>query len=565
MVDAFSLYSFNEAKWPADGPQAAPGDATRMRMKCNNPQCGREFDGPPGNVAPKFCIYCGQGNLASAEPADPVGVAAPSASAAASHAASGTAGRPLAIGTLVRGGASGPPPPEPDDVPLLRVPAAPPSLITDDEVRAPATAPGPTAGDGMRVSAAALSPIADDEVYMVLGTGPVDEAEEPASHRVVLVPGAESLRSEGEVPEPVEPAVPVSVQDELFKMLEAQLPENIEMSEAAAPASDPDAEALAFKDEETPAPGTEAPEPTDTEAELASKEGDARPPAAPRKPRTPIRDLPSAVSLLGDISTEQTPDLSQLDALLAESVSFPLKGRGPKALVLTAAVWLAGVALVWMGQGFVAIPIVALILLSCLGTMVVAIGLGSTGRRGSISWPFAAGSEGWASLSGYLARFLLILAATGMVGWLASRFAKGFVPFLPVMLVTGALIVCLDPDWRAVFDPRRHLALLARAPVPMLKAVTIGLTAGLVLPAAAGWAVAWLLDCASVAVLWLVVWYAMAGPLAWYCAAVTGYALGLLWYESREALRPGPPPKPYEAGIGVGVLILAVLFSLLLM
>lgn len=514
-----------------------------MRMKCNNPECGEEFDGPPGDVAPKFCIFCGQSKLAPADSASSLEVATSGAGAPGLSQASstpGAAGRPLAIGTLVRGSASGPPPPEPDGIPLLRVPAAPPGLIADDEVRvASETAPAKEA----------------------------EEAEEPAIQPVVVVPDPESLRPEGEAPEPSRPAVFVHVEDDLFRMLEAQLPENIEMGEAAeAPATDSGEGALAFRDEETAPPAAEAaPEVAEIEEEPAKGKAAARPPASPRKPRTPVRDLPSAVPLLGDVSTEQIPDLSLLDTLLTESASFPLKGRGYKCLILTAAIWLVGIALLWIGQRLAVVPVVAITSLVCLGTMLAAIGLGATGARGSISWPFATGSEGWASLLRCLARFLLVLVAAGAGGWLASRFAKGFVPFPPILVVTGALIVCLDPDWRAAFDPRRHLALLVRAPVPMLKAVLIGLMAGLVLPAAAGWTVAWVLDCAGVAGLRLVVWYAMAGPFAWYCAAATGYALGLLWYESREALRPGLTPRPYEAGIGVGVLILAVMVSLLLM
>jgi hypothetical protein len=150
------------------------------------------------------------------------------------------------------------------------------------------------------------------------------------------------------------------------------------------------------------------------------------------------------------------------------------------------------------------------------------------------------------------------------LGYGPYHFLRGFLLFPPVLLVTGAFIVCFDPDWRKAFDPRRHLAMVVRAPLPMLKAVLAGSILGTLLPVVPVSVAHWLFGWCEAKFLALGYWYAFAGPLAWYCATAAGYAVGLLWHDSRELLKPGLPPKPYEAATGIGLVVLAVLLSFLL-
>jgi hypothetical protein len=189
--------------------------------------------------------------------------------------------------------------------------------------------------------------------------------------------------------------------------------------------------------------------------------------------------------------------------------------------------------------------------------------------RAAPLWPFVLKKGAWRALLRCLGRFLALLAALCLVTYLGLgygeyHFLRGILLFPPVLLVTGAFIVCFDPDWRKAFDPRRHLAMVIRAPATTLKAVLVGCFLGTLLPAVPISAANWLFGWCEAKFLTLGYWYAFAGPLAWYCATASGYGVGLLWHDSRELLKPGLPAKPYEAAIGVGLVVLAVLLSFLL-
>ena len=578
-----------------------------MRLKCGNPQCGGEFEVPEGEALPSFCTYCGQKGLSVQEerpgPAEGIAGGGPAAVRALqpSGALVGVADGPgtstltssaqstpaVLTGILTGRKPVGPPAPEPEDIPLLSVPRAPAGLIADDAVplssgltaqqlgstpaleQAEAAIPSPTSPASLGAS--------EEESLSLLpalpgargGAGATELGPEPAP---VAETGEEEMATVADAGRPAEGGVDI---DSLFRMLEVQLPENIERDPGTAgPASE-----VAFVDEEPaldqdeipvpetaePAHGSVSQEKQEADGALASAPlvmEAPRKPAASAAPRANV--LPSSSHLLGAVGGP-IPEASQpFSAWILDAARYPIGGRGAPVLAVVSLVWIVALLLIGRGLAFAAVPLLLALAVLCLGSALAAALLGSAGSQGALRWPLTTDFDAWKALMGGLGRFALLAVPLAIGTALANSFARGFAILLPVFLLTGGLIVCFDPFWKAVFRPRRHLALLARAPLPMLRAVALSLLVSVLLPVMIGKFALWALGGSGMlSLLAPVLLFTLAGPFAWYGCCVAGCAMGSTYAAHRALLMSGRPPAAHENVVGLGMLIFAILVSVL--
>ena len=165
---------------------------------------------------------------------------------------------------------------------------------------------------------------------------------------------------------------------------------------------------------------------------------------------------------------------------------------------------------------------------------------------------------------GGLGRFALLAVPLAVGTSVASTCAWGLAILLPVFLLTGGLVVSLDPYREGLFSPRRHLGLLARAPLPMARAVALGLLVGVLLPVIIGNAASWAVGTEEpLGMLAPILLFTLAGPVAWYGCCVAGHFIGTTFAAHQSLLKSDRPPAPHEGAVGLGLLIFAILVSVL--
>ena len=325
----------------------------------------------------------------------------------------------------------GPPAPEPDDIPLLSVPQAPVGLISDDEVPM-------SSGVAARQPRTSQPPVEAEAPIPVPTVPPFTEIPEEEESLELLgdqaTPdgGAEALGL-GPEPAPVVRAgqggLPATAGargavkgaggiDLLFRMLESQLPENIEKSSDTAGTAD----GVAFREEEplpdqdrSPVPEAARPDRGSGTPDQQELDGVLGPdPAAAEVSQEPVAQapranpLPSSSHLLGEIGGP-VPEASQpFSAWTLSAVRYPVRGKGALVLAIVTLAWVAALLLVKMEMTLVSVPILLLLAALCLGSALAAALHGGAGSQSSPRWPLTTDPGAWSAIMGGLGRFALL-------------------------------------------------------------------------------------------------------------------------------------------------------------
>ena len=517
-----------------------------MQLKCINPQCGQIYEQADDGPAPLFCPFCGQRYETNPESTSPEPGLPEAVQDSGETAAELQPGSPVEAvqaaqdappeASLIKG----PPAPERDDIPLLRVEAAPPDLLSDSQV--PVTTESTTIG---------IVAAADPQPVMTTDEPVLQESEETVQisgemQSIDQIGGEDDMSLEGESAA----ANPLfDDPDSLFQMLNRQLSEQTEhkSEEAVEERTDieeDDSPKVFIKREEE----EEQPESfLHTDVHLQDK----------------VAQWASGESILSKLSTS---------AWVKECFGYPLRELGRILFAGAVILWILLAGAMYLKFQVAVGFLVFFSIVYCTACGVAAVGLGSTGSRSGFPKSPEVDSEAWTSFWLTFKRSCCFIVFLALVSVLSVKFARGVLALVPFLLCIGILLISFRTKWLQVFDPRKHLMLFMRAPSPMARSVFFGSIFVFLLPLITGMLLRqamtekvisdWLDNKGPIALF--AIYYSMAGPLSWFLACATGFGLGLTWQQHQERFMADLPPHALESAVAMVVLIVAVLLSVML-